>query len=105
MQYVPLGLLTFWKKEIINPFLNPRRGTYGKFQGEKSDNGNEKEERTRQGPLLQYEPFIEGYGSSTITESLCWLLSKFKGFEKRHVEPATEYPFSTCCIHREAQQR
>ena len=25
------------KKEIINPFLNPRRGTYGKFQGEKCD--------------------------------------------------------------------
>ena len=25
------------KKEIINPFLNLRRGTYGKFQGEKCD--------------------------------------------------------------------
>ena len=25
--------------------------------------------------------FIEGYGSSTITESLCWLLRKFKGFK------------------------
>ena len=45
------------KKEIINPFLSLRRGTYGKFQGEKSDNGSEKEERTRQGSLLQYEPF------------------------------------------------
>ena len=44
------------KKEIINyAFLNPRRGTYGKFQGEKSDNGSEKEETPRQGSLLQYE--------------------------------------------------
>ena len=49
--------------------------------------------------------FIEDYGSSTITESLCWLLRKFKGFEKLDVEPATEYPCTTCCIHREAQQR
>ena len=49
--------------------------------------------------------FIEGFGSSTITESLCWLLRKFKGFKKLHVEPATEYPCTTCCIHREAQQR
>ena len=49
--------------------------------------------------------FIEGYGSSTITESLCWLVRKFKGFKKLHVEPATEYPCTTCCIHREAQQR
>ena len=49
--------------------------------------------------------FIEGYGSSTITESLCWLLRKFKGFKKLHVEPATEYPYTTCCIQREAQQR
>ena len=39
--------------------------------------------------------FIEGYGSSTITESLCWLLRKFKGFKKLHVEPATEYPYTT----------
>ena len=36
--------------------------------------------------------FIEGYGSSTITKGLCWLLIKFKGFKKLHVEPATEYP-------------
>ena len=53
LQYFPLGLLTRKEKEIINPFLNPRRGTYGKLQGEKSDNGSEKEGRTRQGSLLQ----------------------------------------------------
>ena len=58
LQYFPWGLLTRKeKKEIINPFLNPRRGTHKKFQGEKIDNGSEKEERTRQGSLLQYEPF------------------------------------------------
>ena len=52
LQYFPLGLLTRKEKIYINPFLNPRRGSYGKFQGEKSDNGSEKEERTRQGSLL-----------------------------------------------------
>ena len=45
------------KKEIINPFLNPRRGAYGKLRGEKSDNGSEKEERTSPGSLLRYAPF------------------------------------------------
>ena len=25
------------KQDIINPFLNPQRGTYGKFQGQKCD--------------------------------------------------------------------
>jgi len=49
--------------------------------------------------------FIEGYSSSAITESLSWLLRKFKGFKKLHVEPATEDPCTTCCIQREAQQR
>ena len=67
-------------------------------------NGSEKGERTRQGSCSM-NLFIEGYGSSTITESLCWLLRKFKGFKKLHVEPATEYPYTTCCIQREAQQR
>ena len=44
--------------------------------------------------------FIEGYGSSTITESLCWLLRKFKGFRKLHVEPASEYPLLAAFIER-----
>ena len=48
--------------------------------------------------------FIEGYGSSTITESLCWLLRKFKGFKKICVEPATKYPCTTCSIYREANR-
>ena len=61
-------------------------------------------ERTRQGSCSM-NLFIEGYGSSTINESLCWLLRKFKGFKKLHVEPGTEYPYTTCCIQREAQQR
>ena len=71
----------------------------------KAITGTKKKEELDKVHSCSMNLFIEGYGSSTITESLCWLLSKFKGFKKLHVEPATEYTYTTCCIRREAQQR
>ena len=59
------------KKEIINLFLNPRRSTLENSKEKNAiHNGSENGERTWQGSCNVMNLFIEGYGSSTKTESL-----------------------------------
>ena len=50
------------KKGIINLFLSPRYGTYGKLHGEESDNGSEKKKEPGQVHScgMQYL-FVQGY--------------------------------------------
>ena len=67
------------KKEIINPFvfISPTRYLW-KIPRRKMRSITGAKKKKELGKVHSYNKnlFIEGYGSSTITESLCWLLQE-----------------------------